>query len=267
MTDTVRAQLPAIDPATGSEVDGVALLTIDRPRALNALDRSTMQALVATLTELDASPECRCVVITGAGERAFAAGADIREMADRTSADVLADDFLAPWDLVAGIGVPLIAAVRGFCLGGGFELALACDIVIAADDAVFGLPEITLGIMPGAGGTQRLTRTVGKSRAMELILTGSRIPAADAERWGIAGRVVPSAAILTEALSLAASIASMPTMAVRAATAAIDAAHELPLREGIADERRWFAGLFDTADQKEGMRAFLERRPPRWSGR
>jgi enoyl-CoA hydratase len=267
MTDTLQVQLPATDPASGSALPGVALVTIDRPRALNALDRATMKTLVAALRELDADHGCRCVVITGAGERAFAAGADIREMADRTTADVLADDFLAPWDQVAGIRLPLIAAVRGFCLGGGFELALACDIIIAGDDAVFGLPEVTLGIMPGAGGTQRLTRTVGKSRAMELILTGSRFPATAAERWGIVSRVVPADASLGEALALAATIASMPGTAVQEATAAIDAALELPLAAGVADERRRFAGLFDTLDQQEGLRAFLERRPPRWSGR
>ncbi len=267
MTDTVHVRLPAVDPVSGAGVDGVALVTIDRPRALNALDGSTMQTLVGALQGLDAQADCRCVVITGSGDRAFAAGADIREMVDRTAADVLADDFLAPWDQVAGIGVPLIAAVRGFCLGGGFELALACDIVIASEDAIFGLPEITLGIMPGAGGTQRLTRIVGKSRAMELILTGSRVPAVDAERWGIASRVVAGEAVLAEALALAGTVASMPTTALRAATAAIDAALELPLAEGVADERRRFARLFGTPDQQEGMRAFLERRPPRWSGR
>ena len=192
MSATVRVDLPASDPGGGAALPGVALVTIDRPAALNALDRATMSELLVALRGLDLDDDCRCVVLTGAGERAFAAGADIREMADRTTADIRADDFLAPWDQVAGIATPVIAAVRGFCLGGGFELALACDIIVAAEDAVFGLPEITLGIMPGAGGTQRLTRIVGKSRAMELILTGARIPASDAERWGIVSRVVPA---------------------------------------------------------------------------
>ena len=267
MSATVRVELPASD-ATGNEaIAGVALVVIDRPAALNALDRATMSDLVAVLRELDVNAECRCIVLAGGGERAFAAGADIREMADRTTADVLADDFLAPWDQVAGLATPVIAAVRGFCLGGGFELALACDIIVAAEDAVFGLPEITLGIMPGAGGTQRLTRIVGKSRAMELILTGARFPASDAERWGIVSRVTPVAWLLSDALGLAATIASMPPQAVRAAAAAIDLALETSLRDGIAGERRSFADLFDTEDQAEGMCAFLERRPPRWAGR
>ncbi len=265
MTDPVALQWPATLVETGDRVDGVALVTIDRPKALNALDRGTMTALVSLLRDLDADPDCRCIVVTGAGERAFAAGADIREMVDRTTADNLADDFLAPWDQVAAIGTPTIAAVRGYCLGGGFELALACDMLVAADDAVFGLPEVTLGIMPGAGGTQRVTRTVGKARAMELILTGRRLPASEADRWGILSRVVPAADVLSASLALAATIATMPPTAVRAAVVAMRLALETPLAEGVAEERRAFAGLFDTPDQEEGMRAFLERRSPHWT--
>ncbi|MCY7417123.1 MAG: enoyl-CoA hydratase/isomerase family protein, partial [Chloroflexi bacterium] len=162
--------------------------------------------------------------------------------------------------------IPTIAAVRGYCLGGGFELALACDMLVAADDAVFGLPEVTLGIMPGAGGTQRLTRIVGKARAMELILTGRRLAASEADRWGILSRVVPAEEVLPASLALAATIATMPPTAVRAAVAAIRLALETPLHEGVAEERRAFADLFDTADQEEGMRAFLERRTPHWTG-
>ncbi len=266
MTDPVVLQWPATLVETGDRLDGVALVTIDRPTALNALDRATMTALVSRLRDLDADHGCRCIVVTGAGERAFAAGADIREMVGRTTADVLADDFLAPWDQVAAIVTPTIAAVRGYCLGGGFELALACDMLVAADDAVFGLPEVTLGIMPGAGGTQRLTRIVGKARAMELILTGRRLPAPEADRWGILSRVVPAAEVLPASLALAASIATMPPTAVRAAVAAIRRALETPLAEGVAEERRAFADLFDTPDQEEGMHAFLERRTPHWTG-
>jgi len=266
MTDSVAVQWPATRFETGDRVDGVALVTIDRPTALNALDRATMDSLVGILKGLEADPGCRCIVVTGAGERAFAAGADIREMVGRTTADVLAEDFLAPWDLVAAIGIPTIAAVRGYCLGGGFELALACDMLVAADDAVFGLPEVTLGIMPGAGGTQRLTRIVGKARAMELILTGRRLAASEADRWGILSRVVPAEDVLPASLELAATIATMPPTAVRAAVAAIRLALETPLHEGVAEERRAFADLFDTADQEEGMRAFLERRSPHWTG-
>lgn len=266
MSGSVRLKMPVLDHLTGAPADGVALVTIDRPTALNALDRATMTALVAALRELDADPRCRCIVITGAGERAFAAGADIREMVDRTTAEVLADDFLAPWDEVAAIGTPTIAAVRGYCLGGGFELALACDMLVAADDAVFGLPEVTLGIMPGAGGTQRLTRIVGSARAMELILTGRRLLAPEADRLGILSRLVPAAEVLPASLALATTIATMPPIAVRAAVAAIRRALEVPLAEGLAGERRAFAGLFDTPDQQEGMRAFLERRTPNWTG-
>lgn len=267
MSETIRSELPARVVAGEAPVAGVALVTIDRPTALNALDRATMTELIDVLGRLDRDEACRCIVVTGAGERAFAAGADIREMVDRTTADVLADDFLTPWDQVGTIATPVLAAVRGFCLGGGFELALACDLIVAADDAVFGLPEITLGIMPGAGGTQRLTRIVGKARAMDLILTGARIPALDAERWGIVSRVVAAADLLAEALRLAATIASMAPVAVRAAVAAIDMALESSLRDGVADERQRFAALFDTDDQQEGMQAFLERRAPRWGGR
>ena len=266
MNETVRVGWPALDPGSDEVVPGVAVLIIDRPAALNALDRATIAAPLDALRTLDADPDCRCIVVTGAGERAFAAGADIREMVDQSTADMLADDFLAPLDGISAITTPVIAAVRGFCLGGGFELALACDLIVAAEDAVFGFPEVTLGIMPGAGGTQRLTRTVGKARSMMLILSGARIPALEAERWGVVSRVVPSVTMLSESLGLAATIAAMPPIAVHAATAAIDRALETSLADGVVAERRAFAALFDTQDQQEGMRAFLERRPARWTG-
>ncbi len=266
-TPAIRVELPAVVPATGAIVDAVALVTIDRPAVLNALDRETMTALALALETLDADRDCRAIVITGAGERAFAAGADIRGMAAMTRADLLADDPLAAWDRVAAIGTPTIAAVRGYCLGGGLELALACHLLVAGDHALFGLPEIGLGIMPGAGGTQRLTRIVGPARAAELILTGRRIDAHEADRLGFVSRLVPAEQTIDSALDLAAAIAAKPTRAVRSALAAITAAARLPLDEGVAAERRLFADLFDTADQKEGMRAFLERREPRWSDR
>lgn len=266
MSALVHIDWPAHDAATGDPLDGVACLTIDRPTVLNALDRATMTSLTEALDALAGDRACRCIVITGAGTRAFAAGADIREMVDRTAAEVLEDDFLAPWDRVARIACPTIAAVRGFCLGGGLELALACDVIIAADDAVLGFPEVTLGIIPGAGGTQRLTRIVGRPRAMDMVLTGRRISAHEAERWGLVSRVVAPDSLLGEALGLARTIAHLPATAVHAAMGAIDTALETALSVGIAEERRRFAGLFDTPDQKEGMRAFLERRPPRWTG-
>ncbi|MBX3028831.1 MAG: enoyl-CoA hydratase/isomerase family protein [Chloroflexi bacterium] len=263
----IRVELPAAAPSAAAPVAGVALVTIHRPEVLNALDRSTMRSLAETLETLDADPACRAIVITGAGERAFAAGADIRAMVDMSREDHLADDPLAAWDRVAAIGTPTIAAVRGYCLGGGFELALACHMVVAADDAVLGLPEVGLGIMPGAGGTQRLTRIVGPARATELILTGRRMDAREADRLGLVSRLVPAADLLDAALALAAAVAAMPTQAVRAALGAIAAASRLPLDQGVALERRLFADLFDTPDQAEGMRAFLERREPRWSDR
>ena len=209
---------------------------------------------------------CRAVVITGAGERAFAAGADIRELAPQTFASLTAGGRFATWDRLAAVGVPLIAAVRGFALGGGCELAMACDMIVAAEDAAFGQPEILLGVMPGAGGTQRLTRAIGKARAMELILTGRTMSAREAEACGLVTSIVPAAATVDAALELAGRIAAMPPLAVRAAKAAILAADESSLAEGLAQEREAFFRLFDTADQSEGMAAFTQKRPPVWSG-
>jgi enoyl-CoA hydratase len=261
-----------VDSAARIKVDptseaGVALVWLNRPEVLNALDYATLGELVDALEALDADPAVRCVVITGVGERAFAAGADIKEMADATPVSLSVANNFARWERLKRVRVPLIAAVRGFALGGGCELAMACDIVIAADDAVFGQPEIKIGIMPGAGGTQRLTRALGKAKAMEMILTGRNMSASDAEARGLVARVVAREETVPAALALAAEIAAMPPLAVRAAKEAVNRAFELSLEAGLEFERRNFFMLFASDDQKEGMRAFIEKRPPKWSGR
>jgi enoyl-CoA hydratase len=266
----VRVAFPAPAPASAAPatvLDGVALVTLDRPEALNALNFDLLDALATALEALDADPTCRVVVITGAGDRAFAAGADIRELTRQTSASLTAGGRFGVWDRLAAIGLPLIAAVRGFALGGGCELAMTCDMIVAAEDATFGQPEIKLGVMPGAGGTQRLTRAIGKAKAMELILTGRTMSTREADAHGLVTTVVPAEATVEAALELAARIATMPPLAVRAAKAAILDAHERSLRDGLARERESFIGLFDTADQSEGMAAFTQKRPPVWSGR
>jgi enoyl-CoA hydratase len=206
------------------------------------------------------------VVITGAGDRAFAAGADIGELATQNPTSLAADGRFAAWDRIAAIGLPIIAAVRGYALGGGCELAMACDMIVAADDAQFGQPEIRIGVMPGAGGTQRLTRAIGKARAMELILTGRTMTAREAVTYGLVTRVVPAEATVGAALELAAAIAAMAPLAVRSAKAAILDAAERDLSDGLARERAAFFDLFDTDDQAEGMAAFREKRRPNWSG-
>lgn len=264
--DIVRTQYPAIR-ADGRAVEHVALVTLNRPTALNALNWAVMASLVETLEELDRNPTCHAVVIRGAGERAFAAGADIKEMADQTAVTMTVFDPFARWERLRNVRTPLIAAVRGFALGGGCELAMACDMIVAGEDAQFGQPEVRLGIMPGAGGTQRLTRAIGKARAMELILTGRIFGARDAERWGLVTSVVPAEETFEAALDLAARVAAMPPLAVMAAKESIIRAEELPLVAGLEFERRAFYMLFATEDQKEGMRAFIEKRPPEWQGR
>ena len=269
-TSLVRVAFPAPAPAAAAPLTslaGVALVTVDRPEALNALSFDVLDDLATALEGLDANASCRVVVITGAGERAFAAGADIRELAVQSYASLSAGGRFAAWDRLAAIGLPLIAAVRGFALGGGCELAMACDMIVAAEDASFGQPEIRLGVMPGAGGTQRLTRAIGKARAMELILTGRTMTAHEAQAFGLVTSVVPAAATVDAALELAGMIAAMPPLAVRAAKAAILDAHEVSLSAGLAGEREAFFRLFDTADQSEGMAAFTQKRPPAWSGR
>ena len=247
--------------------DGVALVTLNRPEVLNALDYQTLGELVAALEALDVDESVRCIVITGAGDRAFAAGADIKEMADATPVTLTAANNFARWERLRRIRVPIIAAVRGFALGGGCELAMACDTVVASDDAQFGQPEIKIGIMPGAGGTQRLTRAIGKAKAMEMILTGRNISADEAYAGGLVARVVAREETLPEALRLASEIASMPPLAVRAAKEAVNRAYELSLEAGLEFERRNFFMLFASEDQKEGMTAFIEKRKPTWRGR
>ena len=267
--DLVHVVFPAPAPASrapATAIDGVALVTLDRPAALNALSFDLLDELASALEALDADPACRAIVITGTGDRAFAAGADIRELAAQTSASLAAGGRFRAWDRLATIGLPLIAAVRGFALGGGCELAMACDMIVAAEDARFGQPEILIGVMPGAGGTQRLTRAVGKARAMDLILTGRTMTAGEADAHGLITRVVPAEATLDAALELAATIASMPPRAVRSAKAAILDAAERSLSDGLAREREAFFRLFDTQDQAEGMAAFSQKRPPVWSG-
>jgi enoyl-CoA hydratase len=264
----VRVAFPAPAPFGRSEAaPGVALITIDRRGALNALNSAVMDGLVEALARLDADPTCRAIVVTGAGTKAFAAGADIREMADQTAATIGAAGHFERWAELRTIGLPIVAAVRGFALGGGCELAMACDLVVAGEDARFGQPEITLGVIPGAGGTQRLTRAIGKARAMELILTGRTIDAHEAERLGLVSQVVPAEETVDRALELAGRIAAMPPLAVRAAKASVSAAYERPLADGLAFEQRQFFALFASADQKEGMAAFVERRSPSWTGR
>jgi enoyl-CoA hydratase len=265
----VRVAFPAPAPrsaAPATSADGVALVTIDRPDVLNALSFDLLDELAAAFDRLDRDPECRAIVLTGAG-RAFAAGADIKELAAQTSASLRAGGRFNAWDRLAAVGLPVVAAVRGFALGGGCELAMTCDMIVAGDDATFGQPEIRLGVMPGAGGTQRLTRAVGPARAMALILTGRSISADEAEAAGLVTRVVPADATLDAALELAAQIASMPPLAVRAAKRAVRLAAERPLTDGLTAERDAFFSLFDTDDQSEGMAAFVDKRTPVWTGR
>jgi enoyl-CoA hydratase len=260
----VRVAFPAPAPFGPAEPSpGVALLTIDRPEALNALSFALLSQLVAALRDLDSDPSCRCVVLTGAGNRAFAAGADVRELSGQTAQSLRTGGDFGRWDELREIGLPIIAAVRGYALGGGCELAMACDLIVAGEDARFGQPEITLGVIPGAGGTQRLTRAVGKARAMDMILTGRPITAREAEAAGLVSLVVPT----EETLELAARIAAMPPIAVRAAKAMVNRAVETTLTEGLADERQAFFDLFETEDQSEGMSAFLDKRTPIWRGR
>jgi enoyl-CoA hydratase len=266
----IRVRMPAEAPASMAPADsapGVAIVTIDRPKALNALSFDLLRELASALESLDGDPACRAIVLTGAGTRAFAAGADIAELADQTSASLAAGDDFDAWSRIDAIGLPLIAAVRGFALGGGCELAMACDMLIAGDDAQFGQPEIRLGVMPGAGGTQRLTRAIGIARATELILTGRTMSADEAYAAGLVTRVVPAAASLDAAIELAVQVAAMPPLAVRAAKRAIRSAAELPLTHGLVAERQAFFALFDTDDQREGMTAFIEKRPAEWTGR
>ena len=261
----VRLDYPA--PTSHGPADHVGLVTLDRPEVLNALSFDLLDELADILERLDADPDCHAIVITGSGTRAFAAGADIRELGRQTPVRLSVENRFAVWDRIAAVRTPLIAAVRGFALGGGCELAMACDIVIAAEDAAFGQPEINLGVMPGAGGTQRLTRAIGKARAMDLVLTGRTIGAVEAERIGLVSRLVPQADLMDAALELAVTIAGQAPVAVLAAKESIKLADELPLSAGLRHERQAFDLLFATEDHEEGMTAFVEKRSPHWKGR
>jgi enoyl-CoA hydratase len=241
--------------------DRVALVTLDRPDALNALNETMMHEVTEAVAAFDADPAIGCIVITGSA-RAFAAGADIKEMQPQTYLDMYRRDWFAAWDRLADVRTPTIAAVAGFALGGGCELAMLCDVIIAADSAKFGQPEIKLGVTPGIGGTQRLTRLVGRAKAMDLCLTGRMMGAEEAERAGLVSRVVTADALLDEALAAAASIAAMPKPAAMMVKECVNRAEETSLSEGVRFERRVFHATFATDDQKEGMAAFVEKRAP-----
>jgi enoyl-CoA hydratase len=244
----------------------VALLRFNRPKQLNALNGQVMDELCSALEALDRDDAMRVLVVTG-NERAIAAGADIGEMAEASPIDLLRTNRIAQWDRVRRIGKPVIAAVAGWCLGGGCELAMALDLIVAAESARFGQPEINIGVIPGAGGTQRLPRAVGKSVAMEMILTGEPIDAREAHRLGLVARVVPNELVVEDALALAAKIATKSPLALRLAKEAVNAAYEMSLTDALAHERRLFYLLFASEDQKEGMAAFLEKREPDFKGR
>jgi enoyl-CoA hydratase len=244
----------------------VALVTIDRPKALNALSLQVMQELTDATARLDGDPGTGCIVITGS-ERAFAAGADIKEMQEQSYSDMYLTDWFGGWDALTRVRTPLVAAVAGYALGGGCELAMMCDVLVAADTAVFGQPEITLGVMPGMGGSQRLTRAIGKAKAMDMCLTGRTMAADEAERSGLVSRVVPADRLLEESLAIAATIAGMSLPSAMMTKEAVNRAHETTLAEGVRFERRVFHAMFGTADQREGMRAFVEKRPPSFEGR
>ncbi len=244
----------------------VALITLNRPKALNAINAQLISELNQVLDECDADAEIGAIVLTGS-EKAFAAGADIKEMKDKSFSDVALNDFIAPWEHLSRCRKPVIAAVSGYALGGGCEMAMMCDFIIASDTAQFGQPEIMLGVIPGAGGTQRLARAVGKSKAMDLCLTGRHMDAAEAERSGLVARVVPTADLVSEALKAAEKIASFSLPAVMMAKDAVNRAFESTLAEGIRFERRIFHSLFATEDQKEGMAAFSEKRPAQFKHR
>ncbi|MGQ0564914.1 MAG: enoyl-CoA hydratase [Gemmobacter sp.] len=247
--------------------DYVALIRLNRPDAMNALNAKLMAELAAALTAADANDKVRCIVLTGT-DKAFAAGADIKEMAEKTFVDVFtADLFAAECDAILRVRKPVIAAVAGYALGGGCELALLCDFIIAADTAKFGQPEINLGVVAGMGGTQRLTRFVGKSKSMDMHLTGRFMDAAEAERCGLVSRVVPAKTLIDEARKTAIKISEKSALSVKAAKEAVNRAYETTLGEGLLFERRLFHALFATEDQKEGMAAFLEKRQPQFRDR
>ena len=244
----------------------VGLVTLNRPQALNALNKATMDEVVAAVTAMDTDPEVGAVVLTGSA-KAFAAGADIKEMQSKGYMEMYASDWFRGWEDLTRLRIPLIAAVSGFALGGGCELAMMCDFIIAGDNAKFGQPEINLGVIPGMGGSQRLTRAVGKAKAMDMVLTGRMMDAAEAERSGLVSRVVPADDVVAEALKAAEVIASKSKPVAMMAKEAVNAAFETGLAQGVLFERRIFHSLFATADQKEGMAAFSEKRQPDFTHR
>jgi enoyl-CoA hydratase len=243
----------------------IAVVRLNRPKVLNALNTALIGELVDALESLDRDDAIRCIILTG-NERAFAAGADITEMANASVVDQMRSDQFARWDRIRKVKKPIIAAVSGWALGGGCEIVLMCDMVVASETARFGQPEIKIGIIPGAGGTQRWAQTVGKARAMEIALTGEPITAEQALAWGLVNRVVPPELYLEEAKALARKVAQLPPLAVRMAKEAVNNVFNEYLDKGLTFERKNFYMLFATADQKEGMRAFIEKRPPEWKG-
>ncbi|MGI9377109.1 MAG: enoyl-CoA hydratase-related protein [Tsuneonella suprasediminis] len=249
--------------------DAVTLITLNRPKALNALNSQVLEDLVSAFAAYEADAGQRCAVLTGSGDKAFAAGADIKEMADKPAADFYNEDFFSRWTshLVKTTRKPWIAAVNGFALGGGCELAMMADFIVASENAKFGQPEVKLGVAPGMGGSQRLTRAVGKAKAMEMCLTGRMMGAEEAERSGLVARVVPHDTLLDEALKTAAAIAAMPPMATVANKEMVNAAFETTLDQGLVMERRIFQILTATEDKAEGMAAFIEKREGQWKGR
>jgi enoyl-CoA hydratase len=249
-----------------SKEPGYAIVQFNRPDVLNALNMKLMEEVVDALESLDKDDSVRCIILTG-NEKAFAAGADIKEMADASAVEMLVRDNFARWDRIRKIKKPIIAAVSGFALGGGCELSMSCDMIIASETARFGQPEINIGVMPGAGGTQRLTRAVGKAKAMEIVLTGKMFSAQEALQWGLINKVVPVEYYLEEAKNLAKEIASKPPVAVRLAKEAVLKAFDTTIEGGLEFERKNFYLLFASDDQKEGMKAFVEKRKAEWKGK
>ena len=258
--------MSAYDTILVEQQGAVALVTLNRPQALNALNSQMLSDLIAAFAAYDADDSQRCLVLTGS-EKAFAAGADIKEMQAQGFASMYSSNFFAGWEQVTRTRKPWLAAVAGFALGGGCEVAMMADFIIAADSAKFGQPEIKLGVTPGMGGSQRLTLAIGKAKAMEMCLTGRMISAEEAERAGLVAKVVPAADLLSEAMKTAQAIAGMAPLAAIATKEMVGAAFEMPLAQGINFERRLFHGLFGSEDQKEGMAAFVEKRPGNWTGK
>jgi enoyl-CoA hydratase len=244
----------------------IAIIRLNRPQVLNALNSEVIREMVATMRELDNDKEVGCFVITGS-ERAFSVGADIKELASKSYTDMLQEDFFVGWDAFTALRTPKIAAVSGYALGGGCELAMMCDLIFAADTAKFGQPEIKLGLIPGMGGSQRLTKLVGKAKAMDMILTGRMMDAEEAERAGLVARVIPAEHLMAETLAAAETIASYSTMTVMVAREAVEQALEVGLRDGLMFERRTYYALWATEDAHEGMQAFIEKRKPVFTGK